>query len=76
MQDNPLIDREVYDEGDEVVAILGQAEFRGKIRGVGTRGAVLEIWIVEVDEEDRPLLPKQYPYTSILVPHPQLRRKE
>ena len=76
MSKNPLIDREIYDEGDEVVATLGQAEFRGKIRGVGTRGSVLEVWIVEVDEEDRQLLPQQYPYTSIMVPHPQLRRKE
>ena len=76
MSTNPLIDREIYNEGDEVVATLGQAEFNGRIRGVGTRGSVLEVWIVEVDEEDRQLLPQQYPYTSIMVPHTQLRRKE
>ena len=74
MSDNPLIDRAVYSEGDAVVATLGQAEFRGRIRGVGTKGNVLELWIVEVDDEDRQLLPQQYPYTSILVPHTQLRR--
>lgn len=76
MSKNPLIDRDVYDADDEVVATLGLVEFRGLIKGVGTRGSIVELWIVEVCDEDRGLLPEKYPYPCIMVPHTQLRRKE
>lgn len=73
MSVNRLVDRRIYREGDKVIATLGQVEFRGTIRGVGTRGAILEIWIIDVCDEDRDLLPKQYPYSCILVPHTHVR---
>ena len=69
---NKLVDRPVYNEGDKVIAKLGEAEYRGVIRGVGIQGAI-DLWVIEVAAEDRDLLPEKYPYSNIMVPHPLIR---
>lgn len=66
---NKLIDRKSFDEEQLVMAELGGLKFRGYIRGVGMQG-IIDLWIVEVHPDDRHLLPKKYPYSCILAPHP------
>ena len=77
MSENQLIDTEiVFNEGDMVDAELGDTMYRGFIRGVGTRGGVLRLWIVELTGVDQKKLPPEYPYSCILVPHTAIKPAE
>jgi hypothetical protein len=69
-------EKPVYAEGQEVRVTIGNTYIiRGKIRGRSFEHAI-DFWIVEISEEDRHLITDRpdttYPWSCIVVPHPQI----
>lgn len=57
-----------FTEGDRVSVALPTDELRGTIRGLASEN-IIDLWIVEIDEDDRTTLTKQgYFFSCIAAP--------